>query len=233
MFSSILERLNQTQGTKFMYDPAKVEEILTAVHGCKADCVQQISEHFAGYFDEIGITVSVKDDTTDDSLRDLKNKMSTALARIDTPFGWMVAFQREGKSAGVLFPDGLFTGATNSSRVAVVLEPESKQLESMASAMPVWAVESPSNRLVAERFWSKFPNANQRDIGLTLFKSELNHRYDSFVGVLDTLEEHHWGLRQLYVVGLELTEQVQTDMQVLGFNAYTHTTQGFVATKNG
>ena len=144
----------------------------------------------------------------------------------------MVAFQREGKSAGVLFPDGLFTGAAGSSRVAVVLEPESQQLESMASAMPVWAVESPSNRLVAERFWTKFPNANQRDIGLTLFKSDFDHRYNSFVGVLDTLEEHHWGLRQLYVVGLELTEQVQADMQVLGFKAYTPTTQGFVAAKN-
>ena len=216
-----------------MYDPAKVEEILTAVRGSKSDCVQQVSEHFAGYFDELGITVSVKDDTTDDSIRELKNEISTTLSRFDTPFRWMVAFHREGKSAGVLFPDGLFTGATDSSRVAVVLQPESQQVESMASAMPVWAVESPSNRLAAERFWSKFPNANQRDIGLTLFKSDLNHRYDSLVGVLDMLEEHHWGLRQLYVVGLELTEQVQADMQVLGFNAYTPTAQGFVATKNG
>ena len=60
-----------------MYDPAKVEEILTAVRGSESDCVQQISEHFAGYFDELGITVSVKDDTTDDSIRDLKNKIST------------------------------------------------------------------------------------------------------------------------------------------------------------
>lgn|ERR1700687_2720532 len=216
-----------------MYDPSKVEELLTAVRGSKSDCVQQISEHFAGYFDELGITVSVKDDTPDDSIRDLKNKISTALSRFDVPFRWMVSFQREGKSAGVLFPDGLFTGAADSLRVALVLEPESQQLEPMASTMPVWAVESPSNRLAAERFWSKFPNANQRDIGLTLFKSDPNDRYSSFVGVLDTLEEHHWGLRQLYVVGLELTEQAQADMLVLGFNAYTRTKQGFVATKSG
>ncbi len=216
-----------------MYDPAKVDEILTAVRGLKSNCVQQISEHFAGYFDELGITVSFKNDTTDDSIRDLKNKISTRLSGFHSPFRWMVAFQREGKSAGVLFPDGLFTGAAASSRVAVVLEPESQQLEAMASAMPVWAVESPSNRLVAERFWSKFPNANQRDIGLTLFKSDLNNRYESLVVAIDTLEEHHWGLRQLYVVGVELTDQVQTDMQVLGFNAYTSMTQGFVATKNG
>lgn len=143
----------------------------------------------------------------------------------------MVLFQRGGKLSGVLFPDGLFTGA-ESSRVAVVLEPENEQLQAMASTMPVWAVESPSNRLAAEQFWRKFPSVNQRDVGITLFKTaNIAARYDNFSGVLDTVEEHHWGLHQLYVFGLKPTDQVREDLQVLGFDAYCNAANGFIATK--
>jgi len=215
-----------------MYDQPKVDELVSAIRsGAKSDCVQQVSEHFAGYFDELGITVSVKADTSDDEIRELKNGIAPALARLDMPFRWMVLFQRGGKLAGVLFPNGLFTGA-ESSRVAVVLEPQNEQLQTMASTMPVWAVESPSNRLAAEQFWSKFPNVNQRDVGLTLFQTaDVEAHYDNFVEVLDTVEEHHWGLHQLYVFGLELTQQVREDLQVLGFNAVSITANGFIATK--
>jgi hypothetical protein len=216
-----------------MYDQPKINEFVLAIRsGAKSDCVEQVSEHYAVYFDELGITVSVKTDTSDDEIRDLKNKIVFATSHFEVPFRWMVLFQRDGKPAGDLFPDGLFTGA-QSSRVALVVEPDNSQLDSMATMMPVWAVESPSNRSVAERFWSRFPNANQRDVGLTLFRtSDLNARYDNFVGVLDTLEEHHWDLRQLYVFGIELPAQVQADLEVLGFTAYSPTAQGFVATKS-
>jgi len=215
-----------------MYDQPKINEFVSAIRsGAKSDCVQQVSEHYAVYFDELGITVSVKADTADDEIRDLKTRIVSVTSRFELPFRWMVLFQRDGKPAGDLFPDGLFTGA-KSSRVALVVEPENPQLDSMATTMPVWAVESPSNRSVAERFWNKFPNANQRDIGLTLFRTnDLNARYDNFVGVLDTLEEHHWGLRQLYVFGIELTGQVQADLQILGFSGYSPAPHGFVATK--
>ena len=40
-----------------IYDRSKIEEVLSAVHGVTADQVVQISEHFAGYFDELGITI--------------------------------------------------------------------------------------------------------------------------------------------------------------------------------
>lgn len=216
-----------------MYDQPKIDELVSAIRSsATADCVQEVSEHFAGYFDELGITVSVKPDTLDEEIREVKNTIASVLSRFEIPFRWMVLFQRDGKSAGVLFPDGLFTGTAESSRVALVLEPDNQQLESMATMMPVWAVESPSNRSAAERFWSRFPSAKQRDVGLTLFRTaDLNARYDNFVGVLDTMEEHHWALRQLCVFGLELTEHTQADLQILGFNAFSPTAYGFVATK--
>jgi hypothetical protein len=98
-------------GTIWMYDHSKVDELLSAVRSAKSDHVLRISEHFAGYFDELGITVSVKADTSDDEIRDLKNQIATVLSRLEVPFRWMVLFERDGgEGAGVLFPDGLFTG---------------------------------------------------------------------------------------------------------------------------
>jgi hypothetical protein len=216
-----------------MYDKPKIEALVSAVRrAATANCVLQVAEHFAAYFDELGITVSVKDDTSDEEIRELKNKVSPALATFEVPFLWLVTFQRRGKSAGALFPDGLLTGTAESSRVAIVLEPENQHLETMASTMPVWAVESPSHRSTATRFWNKFPNVNQRDVGLTLFRTtDLDARYENFVGVLDAVEEHHWGLRQLHVFGLKLTEQSRADLQTLGFGAFTNSEKGFIATK--
>jgi len=216
-----------------MYDGSKIEAVVSAVRKvATADCVLQVSEHFAVYFDELGITVSVRDDTSDEDVRELKNKLFPVLAGFTMPFLWVMDFQRRGKSAGVLFPNGLFTGTAGSAKVAIFLAPENEQLETMANTMPVWAVESPSNRSVATRFWSKFPNAKENDIGLTLFKTtKVDARYENFVGVLDTVEEHHWELHQLYVFGLKLTEQVRADLQVLGFGTFNRTEKGFIATK--
>lgn len=143
-----------------MYDESKSEALLSAVNKvAMGDRVLQVSGHFAIYFDELGINVFVKDDTSDANIRELKNKIAPVLASIKVPFRWMVMFRRCGKSAGTLFPDGLFTGEAESPRVAVVLELENDQLETIARTMPVWAIESPSNRCVATRLWTSFPNA--------------------------------------------------------------------------
>jgi hypothetical protein len=218
---------------KLMHNQAKIDELVSAVrHVAASERVVEVSEHFAGYFDELGITVSLQGDMSDGEVRDLKNRIAGGLASLEMPFRWMVLFQRGGKSAGILFPDGLFAGSSESSRVAVVLEPETEQLEALANTMPVWAVESPTNRSVAEQFWAKFPSVNQRDVGITLFRAaDVNDRYDSFIRVLDQVEEHHWGLDQLHVFGLKLTQQVRSDLQILGFSAYSGTATGFVATK--
>lgn len=216
-----------------MYDESKSDALLSAVSKvATGGCVVQVSGHFAIYFDELGISVFVKDDTSDAEIRELKNKIAPVLAGFDVPFLWMVMFRRGGKSAGALFPDGLFTGAAGSPRVAIVLQPENNQLEAIASTMPVWAIESPSNRSVATLFWTKSPNVKQTDVGITLFKTaDPNARYENFVQVLDTVEEHHWGLHQLRVFGLNLTEQITADLQVMGFGAFNNAEDGFIATK--
>ena len=217
-----------------MYDESKSEALMSAVSKvAMGGCVLQVSGHFAIYFDELGINVFVRDDTSDAEIRELKNKIAPVVASIEVPFLWMVMFRRCGKSAGSLFPDGLFTGEAESTRVAVVLEPENDQLEAIARTMPVWAIESPSNRSVATRLWTSSPNAKQTDVGITLFQAtDPNARYENFVQVLDRVEEHHWGLHQWRVFGLKLTERIRADLQVMGFGAFKNVEDGFIATKS-
>ena len=90
-----------------MYDRSKVEEVVSAVRAVSTEYAVQTSEHFAGYFDELGITVALKSDTSDAQVRESKDRV--VVSRISMPFRWMVLFQRDGEGAGVLFPDGLFT----------------------------------------------------------------------------------------------------------------------------
>ena len=72
-----------------MHNQSKIDELVSAVRNVAAsNWVLQVAEHFAGYFDELGITVSVKGDTSDDEIRDLRNRIAPALARIQTPFRW-------------------------------------------------------------------------------------------------------------------------------------------------
>jgi hypothetical protein len=93
-----------------IYDRSKVEEIVSAVRAVTTEHAVQVSEHFAGYFDELGITVALKADTSDAQVQKLKDKVFAALSQVAMPFQWMVIFQRDGEGAGTLFPDGLFTG---------------------------------------------------------------------------------------------------------------------------
>ncbi|HLX83487.1 MAG TPA: hypothetical protein VKR59_06295 [Terriglobales bacterium] len=93
-----------------MYDRSKVEEVVSAVRAVTTEHAVQVSAHFAGYFDELGITVALKTDTSDSQVQRLKDKVLTALSQVAMPFQWLVIFQRDGKGAGTLFPDGLFTG---------------------------------------------------------------------------------------------------------------------------
>jgi hypothetical protein len=144
----------------------------------------------------------------------------------------MLMFDRNGKSAGILFPDGLFTGAANSSRVAVVVDPEADGLEAIAVAMPLWVVESSKTREQAERFWGAYPNANQTDMGFTIFKCrDLRAREDNLLNIIDAVEEHHWGFNRLDVVGLTLSDELRDLLRAGGFEKFQSVANGFAAVR--
>ena len=93
-----------------MYDRSQVALLTTAIRTAISDpSVLEVSDHFAGYFDELGITITIKPDTPDDQVRTLKERIEPVLLGSHQPFQWIVMFRRGGKQIGVLFPNGLFT----------------------------------------------------------------------------------------------------------------------------
>jgi hypothetical protein len=93
-----------------MYNRSQVAVFTTAIRAALRDpSVLDVSDHFAGYFDELGITITVKPETPDDQVRSLKEQIAPVLFQSNQPFQWIVMFHRGGRQIGVLFPDGLFT----------------------------------------------------------------------------------------------------------------------------
>lgn len=92
-----------------MYDQSRIAALTSALRSDLSNpFVLEVADHFAGYFDELGITITVKPETSDEQVRELKQKIAPLLSH-DLPFKWLVLFQRQGKQIAVLFPDGRFT----------------------------------------------------------------------------------------------------------------------------
>lgn len=57
--------------------------------------VEAVEEHFAGYFNELGITLRLAEQASDESIVELRNKMliciEAAVARLKIDFTWQVS----------------------------------------------------------------------------------------------------------------------------------------------
>src|SRR6266404_4221746 len=94
-----------------MHDETQIRQLLDRIRATATDSfVVSISDHVAGYFDELGITIEVDTYTKDSQVAALSRKLAALLLPEQLPSKWMVMFSRNGQSAGVLFPDGMFTG---------------------------------------------------------------------------------------------------------------------------
>ena len=89
-----------------MYDARKYEAAVEGVRRIAArPSVASISDHFAQYFDEMGMSITVADDTPDRDIIALRNEIATFLeAELpgDDPFKWIVSFGRRGKTVEVI-----------------------------------------------------------------------------------------------------------------------------------
>jgi hypothetical protein len=70
--------------------------------------VESVENNFAGYFNELGITVKLRPEASDDQAISLQNELlaffnSTSAAR-PSGFTWLVKFSRGDKSLRSLFP---------------------------------------------------------------------------------------------------------------------------------
>jgi hypothetical protein len=85
------------------------EQVLTEVRAIAGrPFVSSVADHFAGYFDELGITVNLVDGTPDSDVVQLRNELLQYLERASKErrleFTWQVAFWRGATQVALLFP---------------------------------------------------------------------------------------------------------------------------------
>jgi hypothetical protein len=76
---------------------------------CDRPFVDAVEDHYACYWDELGLSVKVRDDTPDSNVIALRNSLlnllSDVLPKGNPDFTWLIGFRRRNKTIEVLSPD--------------------------------------------------------------------------------------------------------------------------------
>jgi len=123
-------------------------------------------------------------------------------------------------------------------KVYVVVEREfGEQLASLAPGVPVWIVNTPFNRVVAQRLW-KERNQEGHLAGITTFKDlESLSAEDLLVSELDTIDLHHGSNSAnppytiLEVLGAPLSDRIKAELSQYGFDEFHTNAAGFCAVR--
>jgi hypothetical protein len=124
-------------------------------------------------------------------------------------------------------------------RVMVVVDRAfGEQLESITRGIPVWIIDSPTNRAFVEKAWREYPEPSHLK-GITIFNSPEDASAErSLLGQLDTIDLHHGAYSadppysELEVIGVVLTEAIQTALEQTGFKELHPTDSGFRAVQS-
>lgn len=123
--------------------------------------------------------------------------------------------------------------------IALVLDPEfGQKLATLAARVHTWAIDTPTNRAVAERMW-KATESEGHDIetGVTTFKPQGAGAEEWCLAVVDQLDVHHNHYSHdpaysvLEVYGARLSERIREEFGRYGLVHFEETTQGFIAKK--
>src|SRR6266403_1434319 len=123
-------------------------------------------------------------------------------------------------------------------RVCVVVDREfGEKLAELEPGVPVWIVDTPTNKPVAQRFWNERPDEDHLT-GITTF-NDLNSLSpeEMLLGHLDTIELHHGShsadppYTVIEVFGSQLTANAKNVLSEYGFNAFHITSTGFTASR--
>lgn len=130
------------------------------------------------------------------------------------------------------------------SDVIVIVDPEyGELLESSAMRAPRWIVDTLTNREVFTRLWNLAPVPDHRANGaITSFKvTNPQDRMGNLLGILPEIETHHGEIEGNYfifpqgfvldVIGLELTEKVESALREFGFTSFVEMAVRFQACK--
>ena len=91
------------------YSEETIERILSDVNSiAKGDFVRDIEDHYAAYFDELGITVNLVEHTTETEWQklaeDLLEYLNKELPKDNDHFKWILSFWQNLKQVGLFFP---------------------------------------------------------------------------------------------------------------------------------
>jgi hypothetical protein len=121
-------------------------------------------------------------------------------------------------------------------RVFVVVDREyGERLGKLDQTAPVWIVDTPTNRTVAQQIWAANPNRSHLE-GVTTFKfGEACSSEDILINELDAIDLHH-GIYSanppytvLEAIGARITARLKAELSHFGFEDFQETDQGFRA----
>jgi hypothetical protein len=121
-------------------------------------------------------------------------------------------------------------------RVIVVVDRAfGEQLERIVRGIPVWIIDSPTNRAFVEKAWREHPEPSHLK-GITIFNSPEGASAErSLLGQLGTIDLHNGACSadppysELEVIGVVLTEAIQIALEQTGFKEIHTTDSGFRA----
>jgi len=120
------------------------------------------------------------------------------------------------------------------SEVALILDTDfTKDLQKLASEMPVWIVKSHNNAVMVKELRLQSNSYQLTEV----FSEQLESNSNVFYRIIDTLDEHHNEVSQdppyntLLVYGLDLEAIDINILRELGFIKFQKTEYGFIAIK--
>jgi hypothetical protein len=122
--------------------------------------------------------------------------------------------------------------------VFVVLDGEyGTRLSQLVVKGPIWVLDTPINRAVAQSFWNAFPDRDHLD-GITVFTSKNSvSTEETLLCEIDTIDMHHNAYSAdppytvLEIIGTPLTAKIESELSRYGFDEFLTTTEGFRAVR--
>lgn len=121
-------------------------------------------------------------------------------------------------------------------RVSVVVDREfGEQLATLTPSVPVWIVDTPINKAVAQRLWKDRPLDNSLTGIATFDYLESASPEDILVSMLDTIDLHHGSHSAdppytiIEVFGTRLSDRIRAELSEFGFNEFQSTLTSFRA----
>ena len=122
--------------------------------------------------------------------------------------------------------------------VSIVLDCNyGSRLQKLLESGPIWAIDSPANREVAQEIWTELPSQDHLD-GITIFTAGKGaSSEEAFIAEFDTIDMHHGVYSAVppytivRVIGTFLNDKLKTVLSTYGFDSFAITEEGFRATR--